>query len=108
MHSDQENEFVFNLIKDKKFGFKWDSSYNYVMNGPFIGAFQPYGEWRWVTGEKWTYTHWCKDGVKEEVFSLWEYLLHQVFRCSPKDILREILKNRSPALLNEFHKTGQL
>ena len=72
LHSDRENEFVFNLIKDMKFWFKWDSSHNYVMNGPFIGAFQPVGSrepnggWRWVTGEKWTYTHWCKDGVKED------------------------------------------
>jgi hypothetical protein len=58
LHSDRENEFVFNLIKDMKFWFKWDSSHNYVMNGLFIGAFQPVGSrepnggWRWVTGEK--------------------------------------------------------
>jgi hypothetical protein len=37
LHSKQENEFVFNLIKDKKFWFKWDSSHNYVMNGPLMG-----------------------------------------------------------------------
>lgn len=72
LHSDQENEFVFNLIKDRKFWFKWDSSHNYVMSGPFIGAFQPAGSrepdsgWRWVSGEKWTYANWCKDGVKED------------------------------------------
>jgi hypothetical protein len=70
LHSKQENEFVFNLIKDKKFWFKWDSSHNYVMNGPFIGAFQPQGSrepsggWKWVTGEEWTYSKWCKDGVR--------------------------------------------
>ncbi len=72
LHSDKENEFVFNLIKEKKFWFKWDASHNYVMSGPFIGAFQPAGSkepgggWKWVTGENWTYTNWCKDGVKED------------------------------------------
>ena len=72
VHSDQENEFVFNLIKDKKFWFSWDASHNYVMSGPFIGAFQPEGSkepdggWKWVSGENWTYSNWCKDGVNED------------------------------------------
>lgn len=72
IHSDLENEFVFNLIKDKKYWYQWDDSHNGVMSGPFIGAFQPLGAkepdggWQWVSGEEWTYTNWCKDGVKED------------------------------------------
>ena len=70
LHSDAENEFVFNLIKDQKFWFKWDGSHNYVLSGPFIGAFQPQGSkepnggWRWVSGESWTFSKWCQNGVK--------------------------------------------
>ena len=67
-HSREENLFVFNLIKDERFWFKWDSSHNYVMNGPFIGAFQPDGArepsggWTWVSGEPMTYENWAYDG----------------------------------------------
>ena len=70
LHSEEENTFMFNLIKDEKFWFKWDETHNYVMNGPFIGAFQPAGSlepdggWKWVTGEEWTYSNWCQDGVE--------------------------------------------
>ncbi|MGB5444300.1 MAG: hypothetical protein WBM99_02240 [Psychromonas sp.] len=66
--SEQENLFVFNLIKDKKYWFQWDHTHNYVMNGPFLGGFQPMGDfandqnWKWVTGEEFTYEDWCHDG----------------------------------------------
>lgn len=69
LHSKEENEFVFNLIKDEKYWFKWDSSHNYVMNGPFLGGFQPSGSnepdggWKWVSGEPWSYTNWAYDGM---------------------------------------------
>lgn len=69
-HSREENEFVLGLVRDEKFWFKWDHTHNYVMSGPFIGAFQPMGSrepdggWRWVSGEPWTYTNWAQDGQK--------------------------------------------
>jgi len=69
LHSDEENDFVFSLIEDEKFWFKWDSSHNYVMNGPFIGGFKPKGSpsgksgWKWVSGEPWDYSKWCRDGL---------------------------------------------
>lgn len=69
IHSDAENAFVFGLIKDRKFWFQWGASHNYVMNGPFLGGFQPFGSpepkggWRWVTGEPWSYEHWAWDGM---------------------------------------------
>lgn len=72
LHSKEENEFVFSLIKDRKYWFEWDSRHNYVMSGPFIGAYQPKGSsepkggWKWVSGEPWTYNNWCRDGVKED------------------------------------------
>ncbi|CAK0749893.1 exported hypothetical protein [Gammaproteobacteria bacterium] len=67
--SDEENTFVFNLISDPKFWWKWDSTHNYVMSGPFLGGFQPGGSpepaggWKWVTGENFSFTKWCKDGI---------------------------------------------
>jgi hypothetical protein len=67
-HSREENDFVFSLIKDQKFWFKWDGTHNYVMNGPLLGAYQPYGSseprggWKWVSGEPWTYANWAYDG----------------------------------------------
>ncbi len=70
LHSAVENDFVFNLIKDRKYWFQWDSSHNHVMHGPFIGAFQPKGSaepkggWKWISGEPWTFDNWCQDGVK--------------------------------------------
>ncbi|MGB5446031.1 MAG: hypothetical protein WBM99_11060, partial [Psychromonas sp.] len=66
--SEQENLFVFNLIADEKYWFHWDETHNYVMNGPFLGGFQPMGDfandqnWKWVTGEEFTYEDWCHDG----------------------------------------------
>ncbi|MGN7611503.1 hypothetical protein ACQZV8_05390 [Magnetococcales bacterium HHB-1] len=69
VHSKEENQFIFNLIKDKKFWFQWDSSHNYVMSGPFIGGFQPYGSpepaggWRWVSGEPWNFTRWAYNNM---------------------------------------------
>ncbi|OSM01838.1 putative PEP motif putative anchor domain-containing protein [Magnetofaba australis IT-1] len=69
LHSHQENDFVFGLIQDRKYWYGWDSSHNGVMNGPFIGAYQPQGArepdggWRWVSGEPWSYTNWAYDGM---------------------------------------------
>jgi len=70
--SEEENEFVFGLIEDEKYWFKWDDSHNYVMSGPLLGGYQPVnsGEpndnWKWVTGEPFTFTAWCVDGVPED------------------------------------------
>ncbi len=67
LHSDEENEFVFSLIEDEKYWFRWEE--NDVCNGPFIGAFQPEGSeepdggWKWVSGEDWTYESWAVDGM---------------------------------------------
>lgn len=69
LHSKAENQFVFELIADKKFWFEWDSRHNYVMNGPFLGGFQPGGSsepdggWKWVTGEPWSYRNWAWEGM---------------------------------------------
>lgn len=69
LHSRAENDFVFDLIADRKFWFAWDGSHNHVMNGPFLGGCQPAGSseprggWRWVTGEPWSYENWAWDGM---------------------------------------------
>lgn len=69
IHSQAENDFVFSLVADKKFWFTWDHTHNYVMNGPFLGGYQPAGSaepkggWAWVTGEPWTYENWAWDGM---------------------------------------------
>ena len=57
--SEQENEFVFNLIDSPSY---WYEGYN--LRGPWIGAYQaprsvePAGGWQWVTGEPFAYTNW--------------------------------------------------
>ncbi len=66
--TEEENLFVFNLIKDEKYWFQWDETHNYVMNGPFLGGYQPLGDydndenWKWVTGEEFSYEDWCLNG----------------------------------------------
>jgi hypothetical protein len=58
--SKEENEFVFDLINNESY---WNG--NNV--GPWLGGFQPDGSpepdgnWQWVTGEDFIYTHW-RDG----------------------------------------------
>lgn len=69
IHSEAENAFVFSLIDEPKYWYKWDGRHNHVQHGPFLGGYQPEGAdspaqgWRWVSGEPWTYDKWCRDGV---------------------------------------------
>jgi hypothetical protein len=60
--SEDENEFVFNLVKDNNAFWYLDAVNNGL--GPWLGGYQedgaeePDGGWRWVTGEAWSYTNW--------------------------------------------------
>jgi len=60
--SAQENEFVFNLVKDNNAFWYLDAFDNGL--GPWIGGYQedgaqePDGGWRWVTNESFSYTNW--------------------------------------------------
>ena len=55
--SEQENNFVFNLVDAPQFWTEGGS-------GPALGGFQedgapePAGGWGWVTGENWAYSNW--------------------------------------------------
>lgn len=59
--TEQENEFVFNLVNNKVFWYL-DAVGNGL--GPWIGGYQedgaqePGGGWRWVTTEPFNYTNW--------------------------------------------------
>ncbi|MDQ5908136.1 MAG: hypothetical protein QG599_227 [Pseudomonadota bacterium] len=70
--SNAEGEHIFSLIDDPKYWYQWDSTHSYVMSGPFLGGYQPgqsaepSGGWRWVSGEAFSYTNWCKDGVEAD------------------------------------------
>jgi len=65
-----ENDFVYSLIKDASY---WSQLRPYhSLIGPAIGGYQlysskdPVGNWRWVSGEKMTWTNWTQnkdDGV---------------------------------------------
>jgi hypothetical protein len=54
--SPAENDFVFSLVNNPVY---WHG-----FSGPWLGGYQdpatqqPSGNWRWVTGEPWTYTNW--------------------------------------------------
>jgi hypothetical protein len=62
--SEQENEFVYNLVKSNTFWYL-DSWGNGL--GPWIGGYQengaqePGGGWRWVTNEPFSYSNWEAD-----------------------------------------------
>jgi hypothetical protein len=67
--SDEEAEFLLSLVQDEKYWFQWDETHNYIMNGPFLGGYQPEGSdepdgnWLWVSGEPFEYTNWAYDGM---------------------------------------------
>jgi len=77
--SEEENSFVFSLVSDEKFfwffpPYNGSESMNHyeVGMGPFLGGYQPEGApepdggWKWLSGDKWTYSNWCvnlDDGV---------------------------------------------
>lgn len=70
IHSEQENEFVFSLVRDPKFWYKFDHGEGlYNLSGPFLGGFQadgapePDGGWHWASGEPMTYERWQKEGL---------------------------------------------
>lgn len=78
--SEAENEFLFNLINDPKYFFKFPkyvegsgrANHYEIMIGPMLGGYQPEGvtvadaDWHWLSGEEWNYTNWAQnldDGV---------------------------------------------
>jgi hypothetical protein len=71
LHSLEENDFVFSLVKEAKFWYRFDQSDGtFNLNGPFLGGFQPQGAaepgggWRWASGEPWTFENWQQEGLK--------------------------------------------
>jgi len=68
-----ENSFVYSILDyDMHFIGEWDW-------GPWLGGYQPagsaepYGGWRWVTGEPFTYTNW-KPGNPDNAGGIENYL----------------------------------
>lgn len=76
----EENEFLFNLIDDNKYFWKFPKyiegkskgNHYEIMIGPMLGGFKhdasvkPIEGWEWLSGEKWEYTNWAQnldDGV---------------------------------------------
>lgn len=64
-----ENYFVWELVSSSNYWYEWNEDHNFVMNGPFIGGFQPDTSadaddgWMWLSGETWDYTNWAQDGA---------------------------------------------
>ncbi len=77
--SEAENNFVFSLVSDEKFFWRFPKSngnarmeHYEIMIGPWLGGYQPLGaaepagEWSWLSGEKWEWNNWAAnldDGV---------------------------------------------
>lgn len=67
--SEEEGNFILSLVEDEKYWFQWNETHNYIMNGPFLGGYQPVGSeepdgnWQWVSGEPFEYTNWAYDGM---------------------------------------------
>ncbi len=57
--SSAENAFVFGLIDDPSF---WYADTYGTKLGPWLGGTDAAveGQWQWVTGEAWGYTHWAQ------------------------------------------------
>jgi len=75
--SEDENNFVFNLVSDEKYfwSFDEDGEHYGISIGPFLGGYQPEGSvepdgsWSWLSGEEWNYTNWAvnlDDGVIDQ------------------------------------------
>lgn len=71
VHSEAENDFIFSLVEEDKFWYKFDHGDGiFVLSGPFLGGFQPEGAaepdggWRWVSGESWGFERWQKAGLE--------------------------------------------
>jgi hypothetical protein len=65
IHSEAENNFVFDLVRDPRFWRPGSNGGNYLL-GPWLGGFHlpgsppPTAGWRWVEGnEPFAYTHWA-------------------------------------------------
>lgn len=84
LHSDQENEFVYGLVRSRRYWSKSDVSGKTVLNGPFIGGFKPEGahSWQWVSGEKWTYEKWGEGGCSDNAADRAEALVYEGGRGS--------------------------
>jgi hypothetical protein len=78
--SEQENQFIFDLVNDDKYFWRFpkyvegQSQHNHyeITIGPFLGGYQPLGSvepaggWSWLSGEAWNYSNWAvnlDDGV---------------------------------------------
>jgi hypothetical protein len=68
--TEDENEFVFDLINNSNYWFTWDQTHNFVTSGPPIGGFQEDSSateansasgWMWLSGETMDFTNWCKN-----------------------------------------------
>lgn len=82
INSKKENEFIFNMVSDKKFFWsfpKYDGKQKHnhyeISIGPFLGGYQVEGSeepvkgWKWLSGEPFEYTNWAKnldDGVLDK------------------------------------------
>ncbi len=81
--SEEENTFVFNLVSDDKYFWKFpkhdgnSSRMNHyeISIGPFLGGYQPAGSaeprggWSWLSSESWSYSNWAvnlNDGVVDK------------------------------------------
>lgn len=78
--SEEENQFVFNLVNNEKYFWKFPKydgdpgrkNHYEISIGPFVGGYQqegaaePAGGWCWLSGESWEYTNWAvnlDDGI---------------------------------------------
>lgn len=75
-HSQEENDFAFSLVTDRKFWYGFDhgemddGTKLINLSGPFLGGFQPDGApepdggWLWASGEPMTWTNWQHEGLE--------------------------------------------
>jgi len=54
--SSAENSFLYSLISNSTY---WELVGGGSTWGPWLGGYRSNGEWKWVTGETWSYTNWA-------------------------------------------------
>lgn len=73
--TEEENEFVLDLVDNEAYWYTWDETDNYIKSGPPIGVFQenkvsdevnPFKDWIWLSGNSIHYNNWDDNLLDKE------------------------------------------
>ena len=80
--SAEENSFLYSLVSDSKY---WELVGGVCTWGPWFGGYRVNDEWKWVTGEPWSYTNWALGEPTATENYIHFYTNHHVGTFTPGD-----------------------